>query len=60
MVLPLYCALGCDIRNARRDLIPERQALSVAREEGQRRLPYRWENRHVLGNGIGQRARKYM
>ena len=43
-------ALGCDIRNAGRDLIPECEARSVA-QEGQPWLPYRWEVRNVQGNG---------
>jgi hypothetical protein len=44
-------ALGCDIRNAGQDLIPQCEARRVAREEGQRWLPYRWEVSNVLGNG---------
>jgi hypothetical protein len=52
MVLPLSLPLWCDIRNTRRDLIPECQAFSVDREERQRWLPYRWEVRNVLGNGL--------
>ena len=44
-------ALGCDIRNARRDLIPPCEARRVTREEGHRWLPYRWEVGNVLGNG---------
>ena len=44
-------ALGCNIRNAGRDLIPQREARRVTREEGHRWLPYRWEVGNVLGNG---------
>ena len=43
-------ALGCDIRNARRE-IPQCEARRVTREEGHRWLPYRWEVGNVLGNG---------
>ncbi len=43
-------ALGWDIRNARRDLLPQRLAITVGCEESCR-LPYRWEGVNVLGNG---------
>ena len=48
---PIKLALECDSRNAGRDLIPQCKALSVAREVGQRWLPYRWEVTDVMDNG---------
>jgi hypothetical protein len=49
-------ALGCDVRRAGRDLIPECQALSVAREEGQLQAAISLRSLQCSG----ERARKYM